>query len=198
VRTLARLKKWTNPTNHWNRLMLLQYDNTTPHTSTATAAATALDLHCSTPSLQPEGHHPTSICRSQETHHRNSSHLWWSSSCYGKMILRTAWNSRVKGLIHVFSTGGTILNERESTWKVEVMQQSTHSEQYSTFCFTGTPCLAAGIQMWRHYCLNTLHTWAMIMEAWLLVQTSNDDDINVTLLEIIIPQFIFQIHLRMY
>lgn len=200
ARTLERLKRWINPVNHWNTLMLLQYDNTTPQTSTATAAATesiGFTLFNTLPTAWIR-HHLTSVCRCQETHQRNSSHLWQRSSSYGKMILRTAWNSRVKGSKYVFSMGATILNERESTWKSEVKKQSTHSEQYSTFCFIGTPCLGVRTQMCRHYCLNTFHTWGMIIEAWLLVQTSNGDDTNATVLEIIFPQFIFLIRLRMY
>jgi len=64
----------------------------------------------------------------------------------------------VKGLKYVFGMGGTILNDRESTWKSDVKKQSTHSELYSMFCFIGIPCMGVRIQTWRHYCLNTFHT----------------------------------------
>jgi hypothetical protein len=199
VWTTERPKTWISPINHWNRLMLLQY-NTTPHTGTATAAATESNGFTLFNTLPTAciGHYLTSVCRSQETRQRISSHLQWSSSRYGKMVTRRAWNSRVKGLKYVFSTGGTILNKRDSTWKSEVKKQSTHPELYSMFCFIGIPCLGVRIQMWRHYCLNAFHTWGMITEAWLLVQTSNDGDTNATLLEIMLPQFILLTHLHMY
>ena len=51
-------------------------------------------------------------------------------------------SSKVRGQKNLFTTGGNISNERETTKKDEVQKQGTHSALHFVFCFNSISYLA--------------------------------------------------------
>lgn len=130
---LKSLKQLTNSICRGKKPMILEHDNARHHTYAVTSAAIekigfgVVSPHSYSLDLLPV------VCSYQDICQRNSFHMWRrSSSCYGKMNLRTSSRILQWQVQKNLSSGGIVSNERNTKW--EKWGTETKHTFWAMFC----------------------------------------------------------------